>query len=255
MRLALDRYAHLDSPLHRWDPRFRIPALLALAFAFAFVKDLRLVPVILLVSLALCALSRLPVPFLWSRLGYPGLFVLALGVVLPFFSGETVLADLGPLAVREEGSLAFLLIVSRFTAIVLVCLVAFSTSTMRENIAALRSLGVPALLTDLALFTYRYLDELGDSLSRMRRATRLRGFTGARLGANLSTFASLLGSLLVRSHERSERVYHAMVLRGYGSEATEASENAVRPRAADVAALLAALLAAVLLTAAQVTLG
>lgn len=253
MRLDLDKHAALDSPVHRWDARLKVVGLFVLAFAFAFVTDLRLVPAMLAVSLGICLLSRLPASFLWRRLRYPGIFVLFLAVVLPLFSGESVLVALGPVSVREEGVLAFLLILSRFASIVVLGLVIFGTETVRTNVEAMRAIGLPRILADMTLFSYRYLDELGETLSKMRRATRLRGFTGNRLRSNLSTFASLLGSLLVRSHERSERVYDAMVLRGYGVERKRSHD--FRATRADKAAFAFVLLLAAAFVVAEVWLG
>lgn len=213
-----------------------------LAFSFAFVTDLRLVPAMLAVSFGLCALSRLPAAFLWKRLRYPGIFILFLAVMLPLFSGEQVLFSVGFLSVREEGVLAFLLIAGRFVSIVLVGLLIFGTATVNANIRAMRALGLPPILADMTLFTYRYLDELGETLTKMRRATRLRGFTENRTKSTLTTFAALTGSLLVRSHERSERVYSAMVMRGYGLENRRPDD--FRATTGDLAALGLVLLVA-----------
>ena len=40
-----------------------------------------------------------------------------------------------------------------------------------------------------------------------------------------AVLASLAGSILVRSYERSDRVYHAMMLRGYGQVPRGASDE------------------------------
>jgi cobalt/nickel transport system permease protein len=75
----------------------------------------------------------------------------------------------------------------------------------------------------------------------MERAMRLRGFRG-RSFRGLTALASLAGSLLVRSYERSDLVYKAMVLRGYGQPTRPLDDFQVRP--ADIAGLLAILLVA-----------
>ncbi|MGH3089107.1 MAG: cobalt ECF transporter T component CbiQ [Rubrobacteraceae bacterium] len=250
MRLALDKHADLDSPVHRWDPRFKIVGLFALAFSFALVEDLILLPAMLAISAGLCLLSRLPIKFVRSRLRYPGVFVLFLAVMLPLFSGETALFGVGPVELREEGTLAFALILCRFVSIVLVGLVIFGTATMHTNVEAMRALELPAILADMTLFSYRYLDELGDTLTKMRRATKLRGFEGGRKTPEI--LSSLVGSLLVRSHERSGRVYHAMVLRGYGIEKKRG--HGFKARRADVAGLVSTLLLAAAFVIAQVVL-
>jgi cobalt/nickel transport system permease protein len=240
MRVWLDEYAHLDSPLHRWEPRLKLVGLLALIFAFAFVRELLLLPAMLAVALALLLLSRLPGRFVLQRLRYPGIFILLLAGILPLFSGETVLLSAGPLALREEGLLEFAVIASRFAGIITLGIVLFGTTPILTNVKALRSLGLPALLADMMLFTYRYLHELADDLRAMRTAMRLRGFRAARPDAkSLGGLAALSGSLLVRSYEQSEHVYRAMVLRGYGRASGPREEQPVGPR--DVIALALAL--------------
>ena len=73
----------------------------------------------------------------------------------------------------------------------------------------------------MTLLAYRYLEELGNMLTTMQRAIRLRGFQYKKFSRrNLRILAQLTGSLLIRSYERSNRVYQAMILRGYGYQFT-----------------------------------
>lgn len=218
MHLHIDRYAHLDSIIHRWNPRTKFISLFLLIFAFSFVQDLRLAPLMLGVTVILFALSRLPFTFLVSRLRYPGVFLGALIVILPLFTGETVIYELGPLSVQSEGVEYMLLVVSRFVAILTVSLVIFGTTTFLNTVYTLRSLGIPSILADMLLLTVRYIFEIADALVRMQRAMRLRGFSMTRLDRrSVNQMASLIGSLLIRSYEQSERVYKSMRLRGYGA--------------------------------------
>ena len=84
MKFALDEYAHLNSPIHRWDPRYKLIGLIALIFAFASVTDSHLIPAMLLVAGILYAISKLPLSFLLKRLRYPGFFLLGIVIFLPF---------------------------------------------------------------------------------------------------------------------------------------------------------------------------
>ena len=68
MRLTLDTYAGLQSPLHRWMPRAKLVGMGLLILGFASVQTLQLVPLCLLVTLVLYGLSGLPWAFLRSRL-------------------------------------------------------------------------------------------------------------------------------------------------------------------------------------------
>lgn len=220
MKFALDRYASLDSPIHRWETRCKLVGLMALAFAIAAVDVLVLLPAVLAIAFSCYALARLPLAYWWRRVRYPGFFLVALVAALPFAAGDTVLWAWGPVRVYREGCLAVLPIAGRFAAILTLGLVAFGTHPVAETVRALRSLGLSPILTDLMLLSYRYLTELGDDWQRMQVAVQLRGFRNRRLdGQTLRLWAALTGSLLVRSYERSERVYQAMRLRGYGAPA------------------------------------
>lgn len=226
MHLWIDEYAHLDSPLHRWDPRQKFVALMAMIFAFSFVRDLRLIPAMIVLTAGLYALSQLPVAFLLMRMRYPGYFLGIMALILPFFAGQTVLFTLGPLAVYEEGVVQLALIAARFGCILTVGLVLFGTAPFLTTIHAMRSLGLPALLADMTLLTFRYLFEIADMLKRMETAMRLRGFRSGKLSRRgFQTLAALAGSILIRSFEQSERVYKAMKLRGYGSTTTVTADR------------------------------
>lgn len=251
MRLDLDEFAHLDSILHRWDPRHKLVGLGALLFAFSFVTDLRLLPAVATATAAIYALSRLPLSFFWRRIRYPGFFLLMLAIVLPLFSGQTILFRLGPLAVRQEGLLHLLLIAVKFICILTVSMVLFGTARFPVTIRAMRHLGIPDALVDITLFSYRYIFKIGDDLGRMQTATTLRGFRARNAGA-LQTLASLAGSLLVHSYEQTDRVYKAMILRGYGEPARAADEFAAVP--ADRLWLAVALALSAGLVAAQLLL-
>jgi cobalt/nickel transport system permease protein len=81
----------------------------------------------------------------------------------------------------------------------------------------MRALGLPGIMADMALLALRYIQEIGQDLRKMQASMRLRGFRKRRLSLyGLRTLAWLGGSILVRSYERSEWVYKAMILRGYG---------------------------------------
>jgi cobalt/nickel transport system permease protein len=207
---------------------------MALVFAFSFVRDLRLLPAMVLVTALLYAASRLPLPYLLARLRTPGSFLLIMAVVLPFLSGSTALFQIGPLTLRLEGSLELLRILVKFACILTVGLVLFGTGPFLATIKAMRALGLPPILADMTLLAYRYLFEIGGDLGRMETAMRLRGFGAHRLSARgLGVLASLAGSILVRSYERSDRVYHAMMLRGYG-QAPRSALDEFQSRSSDL---------------------
>jgi cobalt/nickel transport system permease protein len=217
MKHGLDFYANLDSPIHRWEPGCKLIGLFSLIFAFSFVEHLSLLPGMIVVTLVYYRLSRLPLSFLRSRLRYPGFFLLAITLLLPFTVGSTVIVQIGILSLYQEGLVALALIATRFLCILTVSLILFGTAPFLSTVKAMRSLGLPAVLADMTLLTYRYIEQFGEDLIKMKRAMQLRGFRATRFShRNLNVLASLVGSLLVRSYNQSQQVYQAMILRGYG---------------------------------------
>ena len=80
---------------------------------------------------------------------------------------------------------------------------------------ALSHLRVPDKISHILLFTIRYLDVLHREYLRLRAAMKVRGF---RPSINRHTYRSLgylLGMLLIRSIDRSERIMAAMKCRGF----------------------------------------
>ena len=219
MKLVLDRYAYLNSPLHRWQQGYKLVGLLSLIFAFAFIQNVWLLPIMILITCILFRLSKIPISFLIKRLRYPSWFILAVIAFLPFISGSTPIFQWGYLIIREEGCWDALLISVRFFCILTLSIVMFGTAPFLSSIKAMRSLGLPRVIVDMTLLSYRYLEELGEMLTTMQRAMRLRGFQAKSLNRRtLKVFAQLTGSILVRSYDRSLRIYQAMILRGYGSQ-------------------------------------
>ncbi|MBD2513959.1 energy-coupling factor transporter transmembrane protein EcfT [Nostoc sp. FACHB-973] len=82
---------------------------------------------------------------------------------------------------------------------------------------ALKSLPVPAPIKENLLLAGQYMEILLSEVTRMRRSAQLRGLTGT--GAWLRyTSAAMIGALYLRSLDRAERVYAAMVARGYNGQ-------------------------------------
>ena len=83
---------------------------------------------------------------------------------------------------------------------------------------ALHRLRCPETLVHLLMFTIRYIDVLHEEYQRLRAAMKVRGF---RPGTNWHTYRSfgyLVGMMLVRAIERSERILGAMKCRGFSGK-------------------------------------
>jgi cobalt/nickel transport system permease protein len=78
----------------------------------------------------------------------------------------------------------------------------------------LERLRLPSPLVQIMGFMLRYLEVVTDEMRRMRIAAASRGFT-ARNPRHWPVLAASIGALFIRSFERGERIYQAMISRGY----------------------------------------
>ena len=219
MKLGLEKYIYLDSYIHRWQCRPKLIAFIALIFSFTFINTLAFLPVVIIITTLLFYFSKLPLSFLISRLRYPGIFILAVVILLPFLSGDSIIFSWGWLHVKKEGCLLVLIVVTRFVCILTTTLVLLATSPFLSLLKSFNSFGLSPIISDMILLTYRYLERFSDCLETMKKALRLKGFNLHKYNQRqLTIVANLIGSLLVRSYEDSQRVYQAMKLRGYGQQ-------------------------------------
>lgn len=211
-----------DSPLARLDARWRLAALLLLLAVTAAVRGLPAAAAALGVALMLAGLARPPRRWLLARLA-------AAAIVLAAFTLPL------PLLAPSEGAwrLAAGFLLKGLALFTLGC-VLLVTAPIEAHLKAARALLVPGLLVHLALLTYRYLFVLGDELARLRVALRARGFRNRPNAHSYRTVAAAAGTLLVRGHDRAERVAAAMRCRGFDGRFRSLSE--ARTRAVDVLA-------------------
>jgi cobalt/nickel transport system permease protein len=140
-------------------------------------------------------------------------------LLMPFFgTGEKV--ELFGLQLYQEGLLAGAAIVAKGTIGVMMGILLSTTTTAREILEGLTKLRIPAPILGIASFMIRYVNVVNDELGRMKIARESRGFE-ARGIKSWKVLAQTLGALFIRSFERGERVYLAMLSRGYTGKLPE----------------------------------
>lgn len=215
MSFAIDRYAHTDSFLKRWDTRCKIIALGSFMISIALVQSLVGILVCAVGVIVLIGTSQLPWSFFKSATSWVAYFLLPFFVFLPFtFSGE-VLFTLFSLDFSAEGLRLSLLIFLKALAIVLTNLALLGSARFDQSVMALQALRCPAFFVQMLLYTYRYIFVFLSELERMQMAMGARGFTPKLNVTTLRTLGHGVATLLIRSFERADRVYKAMLSKGY----------------------------------------
>lgn len=244
MTLALVLPPCPASPLARLDPRWRLAGLLFAALAAALLQTLPAAGLALAGSCLLVVLARIPWFWYAPRIG---LLALALAVfVLPLpllLDGPGPAWRWGWLKLTWHGAAVALVLAGKALTIVNLMLVLLTAGPLDATLKAARSLGVPGLLVQLALMTYRYLFLLADELGRMRVALRVRGFRNRPDRHSYRLIGHLAGILLVRGSDRAERVSQAMRCRGFDGQFRSLTD--CRTHCADVLFLVLLVLAGV----------
>ncbi len=115
---------------------------------------------------------------------------------------------------------------------ILAAIILTGTTTFQGFVSGFRKLHVPMILISIIEMMWRYLFVIVDEVVRLIRARNSRSSepeTGRGTGGSVFWRASvtghMAGSLFLRSIERSERVYAAMLSRGYTGEPLEDPAN------------------------------
>jgi len=207
--MHLEIFAYGDSPLHRLDPRGKLGVALGFALVVGLSQALELAWVGLGLGSLAVGVARLPLKELAKRLLVVNGFVGLLWVMAPWcWVGGGPALDLAGLGLAINITL-------KTNAVVMVLMALVSTSPITHLFHALAHWQTPDKLVHLFLFFYRYLHVLHQEYHRLVWALKVRGF---KPGTNLHTwraYAWLVGTLLVRSFDRAQRVYQAMLCRGF----------------------------------------
>jgi cobalt/nickel transport system permease protein len=229
----LDELAARDSCVHRLDARAKV--LVTVAFLLAVMShgrhEVASLAVFFLYPAAVLALGRLPVGFVLRKAAYVLPFALLVALPNPWFDRE-VMAHWGSLEV-SGGWLSALSIVLRALLATAAALLLVAVTGFPVLCQALARLGLPDALVLQLLLLYRYLAVLAQEALHLSLARELRG-NGRVL--TLGQAGPLLGTLLLRTWARAERIHVAMLARGFTG--TMGAAQARRPGVADAAWLL-----------------
>jgi cobalt/nickel transport system permease protein len=210
-----EQFARGTSVIHRLDARCRLAACLLLSVVAA-VSHSQQAPLVILGAGLLCtALSGASPGLVLRRAAAVNVFIVFLWLLVPISTPGTPVWQGFGLTVSQEGVQLAWLVTLKANAVFFCVLSLLATIPAPALGRAMTALGVPGKFSFLFVFTYRYLHVIAEEYDRLVTAARLRGFVPATDGRTYRTYAALLAMVLVRSYDRSQRVYQAMLLRGF----------------------------------------
>jgi cobalt/nickel transport system permease protein len=223
----LDRLCYRDTAVHRLDPRAKVVATFLFAVAvvsFPRYEVLSLFPFFLFPVL-MAALGDIPAGFIAKKVVAVSPFAFFVGIFNPLFDPTTV--AIAPGVTISAGWVSFASILVKFALTVSAALLLIATTSFPGICRGLRRLGLPALFVSQLLFLYRYLFVLMEEAMRVVRARDMRSF--GKRGAGMGIFVRIVGTLFLRTVERAERIYGAMLARGFRGEFPSMRRETFRP--------------------------
>jgi len=217
----MDELGRLDTPVHRLDARAKVITTLGfIVVVMSFPRyDVSALMPFFIYPFVLIAQGRIPPGYILRKILLAAPFALVIGMFNPLLDHQTV-ARIGGWDI-SGGWLSFASIMLRFVLTVSAALALIACTGIHRLGAGLERMCVPRVFVVQLLFLYRYLFVVADEGARMMRSLELRSSGPQSL--RLRVYGSLVGHLLLRSMNRADRVYRAMVARGFSSVGGSAS--------------------------------
>ncbi|MBN2013575.1 MAG: cobalt ECF transporter T component CbiQ [Candidatus Altiarchaeota archaeon] len=215
-----NKYGDVKSIIHGIDPRIKTLSLIFFIFLVVSTpadEGSRFSTYFLLIS-SVVILSRVPLSFVFRRSLTVIPFVLLVFLSLPFIQGGEVMASYDlrflQLNVTHRGLETLIGVFAKSYLSVLSMIVLTSTTPFPRLIRGFESLKMPKIMVLTISFMCRYMTVLVDETMRMKRARDLRSSGGNRRW-HIETVGDIIGNLFIRSYGRGERIYNAMLSRGF----------------------------------------
>lgn len=236
----LDVYCRRESGVHGLDARVKLVLALLFVVSVALLPERAWLAYGLLTALALFVImvSRLGMALVQRRAAVVLRFALAAIAMVFTTPGASVLtvSILGrEISATVAGLARFAGVLLKSWLSVQMAVVLTASTPFPDLLRAMQSLGFPKVMVTTLGLAYRYIFVIGDEAQRMMRARAAR--SGATRGSGgrgilwrAQVAGEMAGSLFLRSIERSERIYDAMVARGFDGEVRSLRARALRPQ-------------------------
>ncbi len=212
-----------NSLLEKLDPRTKIVSFLSIILCMILtpITRTRDFGLYFLLILAIGFCSKITPGQILKKVCILIPFILFIAMFVPFLKEGNVclLLEIGhwKFDITYEGVWTFLNIIVKSTLSIFLLVIATSTTAFPDFLKGLDMLRVPRLLVMLMSFMYRYIFVLIDEARRLMRARSLRYF-GSRYMEQFRAMGYMIGVLFIRTFERAERIYGAMIIRGFSGE-------------------------------------
>lgn len=211
----MNALAGKNSFIHQLHPGVRLGVFAGLAGLFCWCSSFLVLVMGLVLALGGLFAARISFREICARLAGLNFFLLMLFLLAPLNSGGQVLFRLGPFSYEQHGLDLAARISLKANIILLTATFLLATMTISRLGQMLATLPLTRKLALLLIFTAYSLEAAAREYNNLRLALKARCF---RPGLNVHTYRTLAhfaAMLLVRGHDRAEKILAAMKCRGF----------------------------------------
>jgi len=224
----IDKYSGLNSVLHRLDPRVKLSLSFCFLVMITTAESIPLFGLYIVFTAILSILSRVPFRFYLKKMAA----ITPVALVISFFIYISYLIEHGAVlnAVNMKPYpgvylLLAVMILKIYLSILVITLMVSSTR-FNDVLWALRKLKMPLIVTTLSKLVYTYIFVFIDEMHRTFRAYKSR--TPVRRVPRFKVYGNIAAGILLRSMERSDYIYKAMISRGFCGDFPEGNTHQVK---------------------------
>jgi len=239
----IDKYSTLDSVIHKLDPRVKLLLSFSFLILISATANIKLFALYLGVVLVLIVVSKVPIGFYFKKLLLvtPLALILSLFIYLSYLFENKIAFTAAVFSRYYPVYNTLALLTAKIYISILVITLLVSSTRFNDLLWGLRKFKFPLVVTTLSKLVYTYIFVFIDELHRTLRAYKSR--TPVRRVSRVKVYGNIAAAILLRSMERSDYIYSAMVSRGFSGEFPEGSAN--RFKRNDLTAVLLFLVTAV----------
>ena len=202
----IDELGKEDTIIHKINPMIKIIVTLAYVIKVLSIKEFLFADIIVILaySIFIFIFAKIPVNIILRKLIF----------VLPVVLGVITINLIIDFSYKEI--IYSLLLLFKCTFSLIGTLQLLATTTINDLALAMKKLKVPKVLISTLLMIYRYILVLMEEGYRIKSAYQLR--TMGKKSMTISDWGIIMGRLLLRTIDRSEQVYSAMIMRGFHGE-------------------------------------
>ncbi|MBU5485736.1 cobalt ECF transporter T component CbiQ [Clostridium sp. MSJ-11] len=198
-----------DSWIHHWESRTKTISCIIMVFTLVFLKT----PLLLILSFAILTAIVLSMGVSIKQI------VIRVVCFLPFLllMSLPIMIGGGIPPTQERKTLALLLIFKSLNALFIMFIMFFS-QPVPALLNGLAHMKLPSSFISIIFLSWRYVFILSERLSQFYKSLKSRLFQPRFHKNSFKVYGEIMGGMLVKSIDTSEKVYRAMASRGFNGK-------------------------------------